>query len=244
MQAYVTTSWDDGNRLDMKVYRLLEKYGLKGTFYVTLKKGRTLTENQIKKISKKHEIGAHTVNHKRLTDLSRDEALLEIINSKTGLERIIRSKVVAFAYPGGAHNAETRDMVKSCGFAYARTVKLFDFCLEDPLSVGVTVEAYKSNFIGVLKNLLTSGPIGLKFFLSKGLPSNWISLAKSTFDFVCKNGGVWHIYGHSKVIEELDLWVGLEEIFDYVSKPKIKSGGEVSYCTNSCTVARIGKRVR
>ena len=35
MKIYVTTSWDDGHSLDMKLYNLLEEYGLKGTFYIT-----------------------------------------------------------------------------------------------------------------------------------------------------------------------------------------------------------------
>ena len=30
----VTTSWDDGSRLDLKLAELLEKYGISGTFYV------------------------------------------------------------------------------------------------------------------------------------------------------------------------------------------------------------------
>jgi hypothetical protein len=31
---YVTTSWDDGHKLDMKLAVLLKKYGIKGTFYI------------------------------------------------------------------------------------------------------------------------------------------------------------------------------------------------------------------
>ena len=30
----VTTSWDDGNKLDLKLAALLDKYGLVGTFYI------------------------------------------------------------------------------------------------------------------------------------------------------------------------------------------------------------------
>ena len=34
MKTLITTSWDDGNKLDIKVAELLDKYGMKGTFYI------------------------------------------------------------------------------------------------------------------------------------------------------------------------------------------------------------------
>ena len=33
-QTYITTSWDDGHPLDLRVAELLTKYGLHGTFYI------------------------------------------------------------------------------------------------------------------------------------------------------------------------------------------------------------------
>ena len=35
-KAIVTTSWDDGHPLDLRVVDLLARYGIKGTFYVPL----------------------------------------------------------------------------------------------------------------------------------------------------------------------------------------------------------------
>ena len=32
----ITTSWDDGHPLDLRVAELLAKYGLQGTFYVPM----------------------------------------------------------------------------------------------------------------------------------------------------------------------------------------------------------------
>ena len=31
----VTTSWDDGHKCDLTLKKLLDKYGVKGTFYAT-----------------------------------------------------------------------------------------------------------------------------------------------------------------------------------------------------------------
>ncbi len=36
-QEIVTTSWDDGHKLDLKLIKILNKYNIKGTFYVAPK---------------------------------------------------------------------------------------------------------------------------------------------------------------------------------------------------------------
>jgi hypothetical protein len=46
---------------------------------------------------------------------------------------------------------------------------------------------------------------------------NWLELGKGLFDAVLKNGGIWHLYGHSWEVESLGLWDGLRVILDYVS---------------------------
>ena len=34
-KTIVTTSWDDGHKLDLKLAALLKKYNIKGTFYIS-----------------------------------------------------------------------------------------------------------------------------------------------------------------------------------------------------------------
>lgn len=38
-QLIITTSWDDGHPLDLKIAELLDKYGINGTFYSIKKCG-------------------------------------------------------------------------------------------------------------------------------------------------------------------------------------------------------------
>jgi hypothetical protein len=57
---------------------------------------------------------------------------------------------------------------------------------------------------------------------------SWVSIGKILFDRVLKQGGVWHLFGHSWEIERGGLWTGLAEMLDYVSR---REG--VLYCTNS-----------
>lgn len=68
------------------------------------------------------EIGAHTVNHARLSSLSAAMQLREIRESKAQLEEVIAAPVSAFAYPHGSHNdytPETVGLVRMSGFQCA-----------------------------------------------------------------------------------------------------------------------------
>ena len=65
-----TTSWDDGTHFDKEIANLLESFECTGTFYCCPKKEGSvelLTEQEIRMLSRKHEIGAHTMTHPWLT---------------------------------------------------------------------------------------------------------------------------------------------------------------------------------
>src|SRR3989338_11510837 len=98
----VTTSWDDGNKLDLKLLGLLEKYNLKGIFYPA--KGSryfSLSEQELKEIAKNQEVGAHTLSHPHLTKLDESEAKKEIFASKNYLENFLGREIKMFCYPYG-----------------------------------------------------------------------------------------------------------------------------------------------
>ena len=83
-KIFITTSWNDGHPLDVKLCSLLKKYEIKGTIYIpiTNKEHEVMDEDTIKEISKNFEIGGHTYNHLILTNLSNDEINDELISSK------------------------------------------------------------------------------------------------------------------------------------------------------------------
>src|SRR5919112_349715 len=82
-QAFITTSWDDGHPLDLRLAELLAKYGLRGTFYVPMiAPNGTMTPAQMRELSAAGaEIGAHTLHHAVLTRASEQEAWEEISGS-------------------------------------------------------------------------------------------------------------------------------------------------------------------
>src|SRR4029077_18107218 len=87
--AYITTSWDDGHPLDLRIADMLAKYGLDGTFYVPRgAENDTMALDQIRKLSCAFEIGAHTLDHVVLTRATEEEAWRQIGGSKSWLEDV------------------------------------------------------------------------------------------------------------------------------------------------------------
>ena len=104
-QLIVTTSWDDGTVTDLKLAQLLDKYGIKGTFYISRSQPDNLLQKQdIVAIDRQFECGAHTLSHRDLTTVSPLEAKREIEDSKTYLEDLLRHTVSMFCYPYGKYN--------------------------------------------------------------------------------------------------------------------------------------------
>ena len=85
----LTTSWDDGHPLDLRVAEMLERHGLTGTFYIprSIETG-TMTESQMRELAGRFEIGAHTLNHVFLADAPDAAAKEEIEGSKRWIEDV------------------------------------------------------------------------------------------------------------------------------------------------------------
>jgi len=232
-QIIITTSWDDGHKLDLRLADLLNKYGIRGTFYISpenreFRKEDLLSDEEIIKLSRDFEIGAHTMTHPRLTKISEREAFDEIRASKQYLEKLLRKEVSCFCYPGGNYNEKIMKFVEKSGFSYSRTTKKFEFNpVKNLLLSGTTLETHRNSLLTLpidsLKYLTFSRFNFIEFI--KNL--DWEHLAKKTFDHVEKYGGVYHLWGHSWVIEKSNEWEKTERVLSYISGKKI-----AKYCTN------------
>jgi len=239
-QVIVTTSWDDGHKLDLKLAKLLKKYSIKGTFYISprnreFRKEDLLSDSEIIKLNRYFEIGAHTMTHPRLTKVNEREAFNEIIDSKKYLENLIGEKVRCFCYPGGKYNEQIIELVRKAGFYYSRTMEKFEFhSVENFLLSGTTLEVHRCSLLTFPKDSLRILKF-LKFNLSEFFKSfNWEYLAKKMFDHIEKHGGVYHLWGHSWVIERSNTWGSIERVLSYISKKM-----NVNYCTNFETFKAI-----
>jgi peptidoglycan-N-acetylglucosamine deacetylase len=221
----VTTSWDDGDRLDLRLAEILHSRGMRGTFYIPITPylGRPpLRPAELRELSSGgFEIGAHGLSHKFLWKLSPPELAAEIDPCKPALEDILGSEVRMFCYPRGRYDANTVRFLKQAGYGGARTVRMLatrsDF---DPFEMPTTVQAAPNPRFSYVKNVARAQKMeGLQTFLAQMTRlGDWVELGKKLFDSVLQNGGIWHLWGHSWEIEERNGWHHLEEILDYVSK--------------------------
>lgn len=112
-------SVDDGCASDVRVADLAQKYEIETIFYwpvewhsLGLTKGYTpLNYGDAYQIAQRHEIGSHTITHPHLTDLPTQEAIYEIIASKTMLQQLFNVEVKKFCYPRGYANEQLNKIV-------------------------------------------------------------------------------------------------------------------------------------
>jgi peptidoglycan-N-acetylglucosamine deacetylase len=246
--SIVTTSWDDGDQLDLRLAELLKSKEVSGTFYIPIQPFRehTLTPGQLRSLAAEgFEIGAHGVTHKLLEGLSPEELAAEIPPCKPRLEDMVGTEVRMFCYPRGRYDANAIRAVKEAGYSGARTVRMLATAHEfDSFEMPTTVQCYPHSRTDYFKNAAKSrklAALGTCLTESAGL-GNWIELGRRLFDSVLENGGIWHLYGHSWEIERLGLWRELGELLEYVSRRK-----DVSYVPNfnlvACQPARGGEFV-
>ena len=220
----VTTSWDDGDPLDLKLARLLADRSLGGTFYIPVKghhrSPRMDRAGMLALDSQGFEIGAHGVSHPNLPQCDALQLVHEVDTCKQRLEDDLSKEVSMFAYPNGRHNSHVIAALRRAGFVGARTTAMLASELVfDPFRMPTSLQAFPHSQLDYLKNFLTSGDFRRNWSHLTRLPRvrNWAELAMRLFDSVVSSGGVWHLYGHSWEINDFKLWEELRVVLDYVS---------------------------
>lgn len=190
-------SFDDGGIFDKKIASLLEKYGFTGTFYIP--SVSELSNNVIKQIAIKHEIGGHTETHSMdLKLLSYKDLVREIGNNRKYLQEMTGQPITKFCYPRGRYNENVIDVVKEIGFTEARTTQVFKTDIpEDPFKRDTTIHVYQRNEY-------------------KGV--GWQIMARTMFDIANGKGdkGYFHLWGHGLEINEYKNWNKFEKLLEYI----------------------------
>lgn len=227
IQKSVITSWDDTSQIDFKLVSLLEKYGVKGSFFViTDQIGKKISRDEIRNISQDYEIGSHTVSHHSLPSLSPNASLFELGKSKSDLDALLGKNTSTFCYPYGNYNESVIKQVRSVGYKYARAFDPYHFEVPKDLlqiHVGVWAEPHGFFYSRGAKNTLNlfKTLLGREGFAHSGRSliriRNWLELSKRMFDIFMARGSVFHVVGHAWRIEERNEWGKLEELFSYIS---------------------------
>ena len=125
----ILITFDDGY-LDnfTNAYPIMKKYGFTATiFLVTNKVGHEenfMSWDQVRTMQKDGFVfGSHTVSHAALTKVSREQGIMELIDSRKELERQLGVKSRYFAYPTGVYNLQVEEMVKQAGYKAAFTIR-------------------------------------------------------------------------------------------------------------------------
>lgn len=236
MACIVTTSWDDGDIRDTRLADLLDKYNIKGTFYLSRDYRRPrVSDAAIREIAKRHEIGAHTLSHPNLTEIERDVKQEEIQGGKKWLEDVLGKPIDTFCYPGGQSDDETIAAVKEAGFISGRTTKApvvgepFD-----PYRFGVSMTLFPYPFtISEKIGTVTYRTLGFEpWHLHAALEKRALEL----FEHARKENGIFHLYGHSWANTKYGLWPVLERILCAIGGSK-----DCEYLTNGEVIKRVLK---
>lgn len=199
----ITTSWDDGQKTDLKIVDLLRKYKIPGTFYIVVDwvdKEGFLTWGDVKDIWKHGwEIGSHTMTHPEdLKKLYDEDLHYEIQSSKDIIENILGRQISKFCYPKGRADERVKSFVAQAGYIEARgTGKPGIIEARDKLYLPGTIHVFQRKEYG-----------------NKSI----LDFAREIIDKVKREGGYCNIWGHSKELEKYGLFGILEEILKYTKQ--------------------------
>jgi peptidoglycan/xylan/chitin deacetylase (PgdA/CDA1 family) len=236
--ALVTTSWDDGHPLDIRLAEMLARYGVLGTFYIPVhyRHAPVVTREEIRTLcAMGMEIGSHTLTHPHLTMLTKGQALHELVASKHRLEDIVGEAVESFSYPEGQFNSVARSWVVEAGYRLARTTSAFRIDSEfDPFYMPVSFQFFPHSRVTTTRHAIREGNmVGLinwcQLWKMKRDPVQLVALG---LEHILEHGGLLHIWGHSWEIEQHYLWGALEDALKHIANRR-----EVVYMTNAQVLA-------
>lgn len=128
----VTMSFDDGQKQDIKLVELFNKYGIKGTFHLnsgefgktSAVNGRTrLSVEEMQGLYDGHEIACHSTAHNTMTQIPLQSLIIDTLEDRKGLEELSGYIVRGMSYPNGEYDGRVIKALEACGIEYSRTVK-------------------------------------------------------------------------------------------------------------------------
>jgi peptidoglycan/xylan/chitin deacetylase (PgdA/CDA1 family) len=215
--GYITISVDDGHETDLRTADLLDEVGLRATFYIpaTNPERPVMSNEAIRGIATRFEVGGHTMHHRPLTGISADESRREIVDGKAWLEDAAQAPVRSFCYPRGKFNASLARQVEAAGFACGRTCHLnLTAPPSNPYVWGVSTQAFShSRSIQIRHAALERNWTGIANYarIFRGAV-DWEDHFASATTHVNTNGGIAHLFLHSWEIDQHEGWDKLRRV--------------------------------
>ncbi|MCM8786627.1 MAG: polysaccharide deacetylase family protein [Candidatus Omnitrophica bacterium] len=122
----VIITFDDGLEDNMVAVEILKDFDFAATIFLivdNIGKSGYLTKENIEWFLKntKVNIGSHTLRHRYLPELDKDDLKKEIIDSKITLEKLFGVTVDTISYPVGGFNHKVLKIVEDAGYLCACT---------------------------------------------------------------------------------------------------------------------------
>lgn len=214
----LTLSYDDGVVYDEKLIRIMDKYGLKGTFNINSglfsEDGqRRMTKQQALEIysNSGHEVAIHGKEHLSLPAHASVKVIDEILQDRIALEEMFGTFVTGMAYALGRYDDNVVDILKKCGVEYARTVistESFDIPT-DWLRLPTTCHHENPRLMELAKE-----------FIRGDTPEEKVRYWR-------QEPRLFYLWGHSYEFNDANNWHIIEEFAEYIGNRE-----DIWYATN------------
>lgn len=116
---------------------------------------KIMSQTKIQELSRNGvHFGAHSVNHHKLTQISKSTIEYELKNSKNFLEQIIGKPIDSFSYPHGVYNEQVIDILQRTGFSNAVTCNSNSFSFNSsPFEIPRKYITFYDNLVTFQKKL-------------------------------------------------------------------------------------------
>lgn len=213
----LTFSYDDGNAPDIRLIKIFDKYGLKGTFNINsglLRDTEDVRENPEGKLTKgevaamfadsQHEAATHTYTHPWLETLSSEDTITETVQDRMTLEKLTGKPVRGMAYPFGCFTDEQTKLLRQCGIVYSRTAKATHnfYFPKDWLYLNPTCHHNDEKLFELAEAFAEEEP-------------KWD---------ICR---MFYVWGHTFEFDKDDNWDRIEKLAEYISGRE-----DIWYATN------------
>ncbi len=216
-----TFSYDDGVKADIKLIKIFDKYGVKGTFNLNSilfdcenwhdRMDEELTYKTF--INCGHEIALHGARHIFLNKVPLPEAANEIVQNRLYLENKFKKIVRGMAYAYNGYNSEIINLLKSLGVTYARTTE-------------------ESHSFEVPENWLTLKPTCHHADPKLGELTDRFLNQSPEDEFKHREPWLFYVWGHSYEFDDNGNWHIIENLCRRLSENKdiwFASNGEIYY---------------
>lgn len=214
-----TFSYDDGVKADIKLIKIFDKYGVKGTFNLNSilfdcenwhdRMDEELTYKTF--INCGHEIALHGARHIFLNKVPLPEAANEIVQNRLYLENKFKKIVRGMAYAYNGYNGEIINLLKSLGITYARTTE-------------------ESHSFEVPENWLTLKPTCHHADPKLGELTDRFLNQSPEDEFKHREPWLFYVWGHSYEFDDNGNWHIIENLCRRLSENKdiwFASNGEI-----------------